>query len=290
MRKQFCIVGIALLALSAIPLFAQDEPDPGDNPLVVNIPSEPQSQPSANLFQRNLVQALRREFPRIPGILTSMHSCKLPDYGRLVFVTVQPPVFYFTRPMLAELNRRQQAAEDAARKMQAQIMRASQFVKLKAREAELLEQINTVTTSKKNSKSEVAELQQSLADVRKSLGSMEDSNSTNVPVAAPTLVSPSMELMNDVDLDRMLRVNYQQLTDKLTDVMRNALAENASSLTDLNTNERICITTHVRQSLTGSDETILFILTGSDIEAYRNGQLDLDALKKKVLIQREQEN
>src|SRR5262249_59707691 len=147
MRKQFWAVGIAVLALSATPLFAQDEPEPGDNPMIVNIPAEPQSQPGSNQFQRNLLQALRHEFPRIPGILTSMHSCKLPDYGRLVFVTVQPPVFYFTRPMLAELERRQQLAEEQARLVQEQIIRASQLVKLKAREAELLDQINTVTAS-----------------------------------------------------------------------------------------------------------------------------------------------
>ena len=88
-------------------------------------------------FQNNMMASLQHEFPRLPGIFTSLHSCHLPDYGPLVVITVQPPALYLTRPVLQELEKRQRLAEQQAQVFRQQIDRASQIIKLKAREAEL---------------------------------------------------------------------------------------------------------------------------------------------------------
>src|SRR5205085_12394844 len=117
--------------------------------------------------------SLQHEFPRLPGIFPSLHSCHLPDYGPLVVITVQPPALYLTRPVLQELEKRQRLAEQQAQVFRQQIDRASQIIKLKAREAELMQQITMQSASKKSQKTMVPMLQQDLADVRRNLGGLQ---------------------------------------------------------------------------------------------------------------------
>lgn len=231
-------------------------------------------------FQRSLIDTLHREFPRLPGLFTSVHSFRLPDYGPLIFINVQPPAVYFTRPVLQQLEAHQHMAEEQAEMIRKQLDRASQYVRLKAKEADLLQQIDLQMGSKKGKK-DVAPLQKDLDDVRKNLQSMEAPTDSSITISMNSI---------DVDLDKMLSKNYQDLIDRLTIVLKDTLAETAPYLSDLKENEKVCINAHIRQGLMGNaDQSILIVLAKSDIEAFRKQQIDLAALKEKITITRETE-
>lgn len=233
-------------------------------------------------FERNLVITLQREFPRLPGMLNAVHSFRLPDYGPLVIISLQPPTIYFTRPVLQQLEEHSRVAEAQAKMVRAQIDRAAQIIRLKARESDLLEQISLMDGSKKNKK-EVATMQQDLDDVRKGLASLEDPQQSSEPITIN--LGPS-----DLDLDRMIAQNYQQMVARLTAVLRNSIAETAPALAELKAGEKVCVNAHIRRGISGgADQSILFVITDSDLEAYRKGAFDLEALKQKISITQDTE-
>lgn len=234
-------------------------------------------------FEQNLLTTLQREFPRLPGMLNAVHSFRLPDYGPLVIISLQPPTIYFTRPLLQQLEEHSRMAEAQARMVREQIDHAAQIIRLKTKESDLLEQISLVEGSKKNKK-DVAEMQKQLEDIRKGLASLEN---PQLPPTQPVTVNlgPS-----ELDLDRMISQNYQQLVDRLTAVLRNSIAETAPELSKLKAGEKVCINAHIRRGFSGgADQSILFVLTSSDLEAYRKGELDLNALKQKITVTQDTE-
>jgi hypothetical protein len=233
-------------------------------------------------FERNLVVRLQRAFPRLPGMLNAVHSFRLPDYGPLVIISLQPPTIYFTRPVLQQLEEHSRIAEAQARMVREQIDRAAQIMRLKAKESDLLEQISLVEGSKKNKKDVVA-MQKDLEDIHKGLASLESPQS---PSETMTInLGPS-----ELDLDRMLSQNYQQMVDRLTVVLKNSIAETAPALSELKAGEKVCVTARIRRGLSGgADQSILFVITDSDLEAFRKGQLDLEALKQKITITKDTE-
>jgi hypothetical protein len=82
----------------------------------------------------------------------------------------------------------------------------------------------------------------------------------------------------------MITENYQDLLMKLTAIMKTVLAENAASLMEEG-DSRICISTTIRDNFLGNQEkNLLFLLSGSDVEGFRNGTTDLKALKEQVLV------
>jgi hypothetical protein len=225
------------------------------------------------------IAALRKEFPRLPGVFASVHSCRLPDYGPLTSVTIQLPAYYFTRPVLQELDRRQRAAEEQAKKVHEQLEKAAQLISLRSKEAGLMEQIEW-EGSKKKSKDVIEGLQAELVEVRKSLNSLE---STQPQVV---VVEESFMQINEVDLNKMLVANYQQLVQRVTKAMKNSLAENAPRIEDLKENERVSINAFIRDSILGSPgKSLLFILSQKDIQDYKEGRIDLDALRDRVIVQ-----
>jgi hypothetical protein len=227
-------------------------------------------------FEGILVGSLRHQF-RASGVFTTVQSCRLPDYGPVITVTIQPPPYYFTRPVLQELERRQKIAEQQAQKIREQFDRTAQIVKLKAKEADLLEQIRN-ENSKNKGKADTSGLQQNLQETRKTLKELES--------AAPveTVSMPSADNVTEVDLNKMIMENYQDLVDKLTSTMKTVLAENAAALMADGDN-RICISTTIRDNFLGNQEkTMLFVLTDPDVKAFRNGTVDLNTLKDKVLV------
>lgn len=233
-------------------------------------------------FERNLIVSLQREFPRLPGLLNAVHSFRLPDYGPLVIISLQPPTIYFTRPVLQQLEEHSRIADAQARMVREQIDRAAQMIRLKAKESDLLEQISLVEGSKKNKKDVVA-MQKDLEDVRKGLASLESPQLPSEPVTIN--LGPS-----ELDLDRMISQNYQQMVDRLTAVLRTSIAETAPTLSELKPGEKICVNAHIRRGLSsGADQSVLFVVTDSDLEAFRKGQLDLEALKQKIIITKDTE-
>ena len=227
-------------------------------------------------FEGILVGSLRHQF-RASGVFATVQSCRLPDYGPVITVTIQPPPYYFTRPVLQELERRQKNAEQQAQKVREQFERTAQMVKLKAKEAEVLEQIR-IENSKKKEKPNTASLEQNLTEIRKSLKELESA----VPVEPVSM--PSADAVMEVDLNKMITENYQELVQKLTTTMKTVLAENAAALMAEGDN-RICISTTIRDNFLGNQEkTMLFVLTNPDVAAFRNGTVDVNALKEKVLV------
>ena len=208
------------------------------------------------------LSALRREFPRLSGVFASAHSCRLPEYGPMISVTIQLPSFYFTKPVLQELDRRQRAAEEQARKVRTQLERASQLISLRSKEASLLEQIEwEEDSSKKKSKETIEDLQNQLSEVRKSLELLE----TNA--LGTFVVQENSVLLNEVDLNKMLVANYQQLVRRVTKAMKNSLAENGPLINDLDSNERVTVNAYIRDNILGSSgKSILFSLQPKDIQ------------------------
>jgi hypothetical protein len=134
---------------------AQEDPvPPEEDPSVpaVVAPASPAPAPiKVHDMEGLTLSALRKEFPRLSGVFASAHSCRLPEYGPLVSVTIQLPSFYFTKPVLQELDRRQRAAEEQARKVRIQLERTAQLISLRSKESSLLERIEWEGSSKTKS-------------------------------------------------------------------------------------------------------------------------------------------
>jgi hypothetical protein len=229
-------------------------------------------------FESLTVNALRREFPRLPGIFSSSSSCRLPEYGPMVSVTLQLPAYYFTRPVLLELERRQRAAEEQARKIRLQIDRAAQLINLRAREAALEDRIDKERSGKKKSESLEA-LENDLVEVRKALRSLDTTATETVSVK-----TTEQETMSEVDLNKMIVANYQQMLQRVTAAMKNHLAENGPRI-DLHDAERVSINAQVRDNfLPNQNKSIVFVLDAKDISDFKEGRIDFSALKEKVLV------
>jgi hypothetical protein len=262
---------IALLA-AAPALYAQEG-------VQLEISTQDTSSIRAQDMEIVTLTALRKEFPRLSGIFASAHSCRLPDYGPFISVTIQLPAFYFTRPVLQELDRRQRAAEEQARKVRDQLERAAQMMSLRSKEAGLMQKIEWEESSKTKSKDTLDELQNQLGEVRKNLNSLESEQ-------PQVMIIEESSLVNDVDLNKMLVANYQQLIERVTNAMRNSLAENAPRIADLKDTERVSINAFIRDNLLGSPgKSILFILNHKDIADFKAGRIDLDALRQRVIVQ-----
>ena len=270
---------VPLILLFAATVHSQEDP--------VNPPPAPalSEAPPANIKVQELetltISALRREFPRLSGVFASAHSCRLPEYGPMVSVTIQLPAFYFTKPVLQELDRRQRAAEQQARKVRTQLERASQLISLRSKEANLLEKIEWEQSSKRKSKEVIQDLQTQLVDVRKSMETL----ASNDEPGRVLLFQEASTLLDDVDLNKMLKSNYDQLIQRVSRSMKNSLAENGPRLEDLSPDERVTLNAFVRDNILGSQgKTILFILHQKDIQDYRDGQIDLQELRDRVLV------
>jgi hypothetical protein len=229
------------------------------------------------------IGALRREFPRLSGVFASAHSCRIPEYGPMVSVTIQLPAYYFTKPVLQELDRRQRAAEQQARKVRTQLERASQLISLRSKEANLLERIEWEQSSKRKSKQSLQDLQEELTEVRKSLNLLENEQSGSL-----LIVQEVPDVLHDVDLNKMLVSNYQQLVERVSKLLMNSLAENGPRIEDLQPHERVTLNTYIRDNILGSQgRTILFILHHNDIQEFRDGLIGIEELRDRVLIHEE---
>jgi hypothetical protein len=239
---------------------------------------EEQQQPATIKMQEMeslAIAALRKEFPRLSGVFASAHSCRLPDYGPFISVTIQLPAYYFTKPVLQELDRRQRAAEEQARRVRTKLERAAQLITMRSKEADLVELIE----SSKKKKSEREELESQLVEVRKTIDSLE-SDEDEVLVGQESVIQ-----LNEVDLNKMLYANYQQLVQRVSKAMRNSLAENAPRIGDLEPGERVTLNTYIRDNILGSSgKSILFSLSPQDIQAFNDGEMDLDTLRERVVV------
>jgi hypothetical protein len=269
-------IALALVLLVNGFVFGQDTPASApapSGPTTIKIPD----------LEGLTLAALRKEFPRLPGMLAAVHSCRLPDYGPLISVSIQLPAYFFTRPVLAELERRQKIAEEQTRKVRTQIEKAAQVITLRAREATLVESIDKENSSKRKNKQNVNTLQNDLSEVRKTLASLE-SDESEEDVAPIALSDP----LPEVDLNKMLQSNYQQMIDKISEAMKNTLVENGPKIQDLRENERIGLNAFIRDSMLGNQgKTIIFVLNNADIQAFRKGEIDLPALKQKIVVKYE---
>lgn len=283
--KGISLIPVLLLFAAAAAVVAQEEipvaPDAQPEQEVSIVPEKAAPPPIKIQELENLtITALRREFPRLSGAFASAHSCRLPEYGPMVSVTIQLPAYYFTRPVLQELDRRQRAAEQQARKVKTQLERASQLISLRSREANLLERLEWEQSSKRKSKDVILELQGELEDVRKSLSSLEPDKPGSL-----LIVQDSPLMLNDVDLNKMLSANYQQLIQRVSKTMKVSLAENAPRIAELHADERVTLNAYIRDNILGSQgRTILFILHHKDIQEYRDGLIDLESLRDRVLV------
>ncbi len=276
------ILPLLMLIFVAPLLWAQDQIFEPDAPTPV--PVRPTDRPLVKLrdFQTILMISLREKFPRLPGIFYSAHSCRLPEYGPVVTLTLQLPAIYFTKPLLQELDRQKKIAEEQMNLVQKQIERQAEMIRLRARESELSQRIQVEVSAKKRSKTALNTFQAELTEVQKNLKELE----TGQTVASP--VSVSSEMLSDLDLEKMLVTSYQQLIEKITSTVTNVLAEKAPVLADLNNSERITVTAHIRESFVSSQErSIIFTLHNDDVEKFRSGIFDLNTLKQKVEIRNE---
>jgi hypothetical protein len=280
------ILSLLIFVFVAPILWAQDQVI---DPETASIPSsekppEQRSMVKLTDFQTILMIALREKFPRLPGIFYSAHSCRLPDYGPVVTITLQLPAIYFTRPLLQELDRQKALAEQQMSMVQKQIERQAEMIRLRARESELNQRIEVEVSAKKRSKTALNAFQTELAEVQKNLKELEAT-----PALESTAVSSTTAtVLSDLDLEKMLATSYQQLIEKITTTVTNVLAEKAPVLADLNNRERITVTAHIRESFVSSQErSIIFTLHNDDVEKFRSGDLDINALKQKVEIRNE---
>lgn len=226
------------------------------------------------------MNALRREFPRLPGVLATVTSCRLPEYGPMVSIVMQIPTQFYTQPILSELERRQRIAEEQARLFRMRIQRATEIVRLRSREAGLVERISVESGPQGGRKQQMIEsLEKDLQETRMQLSNLEkdlDQEMTEVHVDD-----------SEVDLNRLLQSNYEEIVKKVSRSIQHSLAENAPKIIDLKSDERVSINAHIHGGMVGG-KRILFVLKAEDIDAYRNGSLDLPALQKKVVILDEQ--
>ncbi len=279
------ILPLLIFVFVAPVLWAQDqviEPETASIPA----PEKPPERATVKLtdFQTILMISLREKFPRLPGIFYSAHSCRLPEYGPVVTITLQLPAIYFTRPLLQELDRQKRLAEEQMIMVQKQIERQAEMIRLRARESELTQRIQVEVTGKKRSKAALATFQTELTEVQKNLKELEAS-----PTFGSSQVSATTaDVLSDLDLEKMLATSYKQLIEKITTTVTNVLAEKAPALADLNNRERITVTAHIRESFVSSQErSIIFTLHNDDVEKFRNGTLDLNALRQKVEVRNE---
>jgi hypothetical protein len=280
------ILSLLIFVFVAPVLWAQDqviEPETASIPAPEN-PPEPRAMVKLTDFQTILMISLREKFPRLPGIFYSAHSCRLPEYGPVVTITLQLPAIYFTKPLLQELDRQKQLAEQQMSMVQKQIQRQAEMIRLRARESELTQRIHLEVNGKnKRSKAALTAFQTELTDVQKNLKELE-----STPVEAAFSSNTAATVLSDLDLEKMLASSYQQLIQKITTVVTNVLAEKAPVLADLNNRERITVTAHIRESFVSSQErSIIFTLHNDDVEKFRAGTLDLNALKQKVEVHNE---
>jgi hypothetical protein len=275
---------VPLILLFAAIAHSQEDPIP---PPPVPATATPPAKIKLQELETLTISALRREFPRLSGVFASAHSCRLPEYGPMVSVTIQLPAFYFTKPVLQELDRRQRAAEQQARKVRTQLERASQLISLRSKEANLLEKIEWEQSSKRKSKEVIENLQTQLTDVRKSLETL----ASDEPGGRILLFQESSGLLEEVDLNKMLASNYNLLIQRVSKSMKNSLAENAPRMEDLSPEERVTLNAYIRDNILGSQgKTILFILHHEDIQEYRDGLIGLDELRDRVLVHDESPN
>jgi hypothetical protein len=284
---------VLLILVFAATAYAQEDPVvPAEEPVapaeVSSVPAvvvPPAPKPAAiklHDMEGITISALRREFPRLSGVFASAHSCWLPEYGPMISVTIQLPSFYFTKPVLQELDRRQRAAEEQARKVRTQLERASQLISLRSKEASLLERIEWEDSPKKKSKETLEDLQNQLSEVRKNLEILE----TNA--LGTFVLQENTVLLNEVDLNKMLIANYQQLVRRVTKAMKNSLAENGPLINDLDSNERVTVNAYIRDNILGSSgKSILFSLQPKDIQEYKDGMIDLNVLRERVIVRDE---
>jgi hypothetical protein len=279
------ILPLLIFVFVAPILWAQDQVI---EPETASIPA-PETAPQRSMvkltdFQTILMISLREKFPRLPGIFYSAHSCRLPDYGPVVTITLQLPAIYFTRPLLQELDRQKALAEQQMSMVQKQIERQAEMIRLRARESELNQRIEVEVSAKKRSKTALNAFQTELTEVQKNLKELEAT-----PALESTAVSSTAAtVLSDLDLEKMLASSYQQLIEKITTTVTNVLAEKAPVLADLNNRERITVTAHIRESFVSSQErSIIFTLHNDDVEKFRSGNLDINALKQKVEVRNE---
>jgi hypothetical protein len=124
-----------------------------------------------------------------------------------------------------------------------------------------------------------------LDEVRKSIKQLE--GQTQMSVSLRT--GEDDPVPDDVGLEKMIQASHQQLVQRIASTMKDVLAQRAPSLADVKEFERISITAHIRDSfLSNRERTLIFVLNGSDVEAYRKGRLNLSALKNKVLVKVEE--
>jgi len=276
------VAGFGIGFLIAVVSFAQEQTTPAVPP-GPELSAPVQRTLRVQDFEGLTIQAVREEFPRLPGFFASSHSCRLPEYGPVVSITIQPPAFFFTRPVLLELERRQKIAEQQARRVQTQIERASQFISLKAKEASLQEKVDIERSKKKGKSVEV--LEKDLGELRSQIAAMESTS----PTQEQFMITESS--IDDLDLNRMISANYQQLLERVTEAMKDTLAEKGVWIADIGENEKIGITAYIRDSFLGNQEkVIILVLNGSDIQAFHNGELDLPSLKQRVLVKHEKKD
>jgi hypothetical protein len=274
----FALAACFLISVLSVRAFSQEQDLPGESA------APPASFHTLRLqdFEGLALAAVRQEFPRLPGFFASSHSCRLPDYGPLISITIQPPTYIFTRPVLLELERRQKIAEEQARRIRVQIDQAAQIITLKAREAALTDEVTTARARKKNKdlqslEKELENLRQTISELEANRSHQQDSISISVEDSIP-----------EVDLNKMIMANYQQLIQRVTGAMKDTLAENGARIADLNDNERVCITAYIRDGfLNAQEKNIILILNPSDIRAFRSGQIDLNALKQRIVVRDE---
>ena len=219
------ILPLLIFVFVAPVLWAQDqviEPETASIPAPENLP-ENRSMVKLTDFQTILMISLREKFPRLPGIFYSAHSCRLPEYGPVVTITLQLPAIYFTRPLLQELDRQKRLAEEQMNMVQKQIERQAEMIRLRARESELTQRIQVEVTGKKRSKAALATFQTELTEVQKNLKELEASTA----VGSSQVSTTTAEVLSDLDLEKMLASSYQQLIEKITTTVTNVLAEKA---------------------------------------------------------------
>jgi hypothetical protein len=259
---------------------AQEQSAPAVSPGSSNHDS---SEPLIKLgeFQDLALQSLRKELPRFSGIFASVHSCEIPNYGPLISIAIQPPPYYFTKPVLQELEKRQRAAEAQARKMRGEIEKAAQIISIRAKLADL----EVERTSKRKNKTATNAVESQIQTLRRSLEELQGDDDVLIEKEILTVTEP----ISEVDLNKMMQENYKDLIEKVTVAMTNTLAENGTKLLNVDENDHICIATHIRNHFLGSKEkSIVFVLDGTDVQSYRSGLLDLPALKSKVTVKHEE--
>jgi hypothetical protein len=280
------ILSLLIFVFVAPVLWAQDqviEPETASIPAPEKT-SEQRAMVKLTDFQTILMISLREKFPRLPGIFYSAHSCRLPEYGPVVTITLQLPAIYFTKPLLQELDRQKTLAEQQMRMVQKQIERQAAILQLRARESELTQRIQVEVSAKKRSKTALNAFQTELTEVQKNLKEL----NANPAVELTTSIANAPPVLSDLDLEKMLTSSYQQLIEKITTTVTNVLAEKAPVLADLNNKERITVTAHIRESFVSSQErSIIFTLHNDDVEKFRSGSLDINALKQRVEVRNE---